>query len=146
MLKNLLIRPADQKDLNDIAIFENRFFLNDCYSMRNLEEIFHNSNYQIIIVEYEQKNIAYLIYMKSVDFNEILKIGVDENYRNLKIGSLLIDLLKQKKQNILLEVSDLNTNALNFYLKHGFMKQNIRKRYYANGSDAILMIWKYNQT
>jgi len=106
MLKNLLIRPADQKDLNDIAIFENRFFLNDCYSMRNLEEIFHNSNYQIIIVEYEQKNIAYLIYMKSVDFNEILKIGVDENYRNLKIGSLLIDLLKQKKQNILLEVSD----------------------------------------
>lgn len=146
MLKNLLIRPADQKDLNDIAIFENRFFLNDCYSMRNLEEIFHNSNYQIIIVEYEQKNIAYLIYMKSVDFNEILKIGVDENYRNLKIGSLLIDLLKQKKQNILLEVSDLNTNALNFYLKHSFIKQNIRKRYYANGSDAILMIWKYNQT
>ncbi|RCT49439.1 N-acetyltransferase, partial [Ureaplasma parvum] len=29
MLKNLLVKSANQNDLNDIAIFENKFFLND---------------------------------------------------------------------------------------------------------------------
>nr|WP_318023345.1 N-acetyltransferase [Ureaplasma urealyticum] len=112
--------------------------------MASLYQMFNDANYEIVIVEYEQKNIGYLIYMKTIDFNEILKIGVDENYRNLKVGSVLIDLLKQKKQNILLEVSSINENALNFYLKRGFIKQSIRKKYYADNSDAILMIWKYN--
>lgn len=144
MLKNLLVKSANQNDLNDIAIFENKFFLNNAYSIASLYQMFNDANYEIVIVEYEQKNIGYLIYMKTIDFNEILKIGVDENYRNLKVGSVLIDLLKQKKQNILLEVSSINENALNFYLKRGFIKQSIRKKYYADNSDAILMIWKYN--
>ena len=85
MLKNLLVKSANQNDLNDIAIFENKFFLNDAYSIASLYQMFNDANYEIVIVEYEQKNIGYLIYMKTIDFNEILKIGVDAvSYTHLR--------------------------------------------------------------
>ena len=39
-----------------------------------------------------------------------------------------------------LEVRVSNSVAIKFYEKHGFVKHSIRKNYYSNGEDAILMI------
>ena len=39
---------------------------------------------------------------------------------------------------LLLEVSDINTAAKNFYKKFNFITVGKRKNYYKNGSDAVL--------
>ena len=40
---------------------------------------------------------------------------------------------------IYLEVSSKNNNAINFYNKNGFNTESIRKSYYSNGDDALIM-------
>jgi len=42
-------------------------------------------------------------------------------------------------KNIWLEVSSRNKKAIRFYEKRGFLLQDIRKGYYRDGSDALVM-------
>ena len=46
---------------------------------------------------------------------------------------------KGSKNKIYLEVSSSNMPALNLYSRLGFKKVGIRKKYYQDGMDAILM-------
>ena len=73
-------------------------------------------------------------------------------YRNIKflcrkripkrgIGNLLFAEVEKIASGVMtLEVRVSNTNAINFYTKRGFNKALIRKGYYSNGEDAILMV------
>jgi ribosomal-protein-alanine N-acetyltransferase len=40
---------------------------------------------------------------------------------------------------ITLEVKAHNTRAIGLYMKHGFVDVGLRRKYYADGSDALLM-------
>ena len=79
---------------------------------------------------------------------EIIKFGIKNDFRKRGIGFFclkhIINIYKiKKKENIFLEVSTKNTNAINLYLKLGFKKINIRERYYQNNlgeyEDAFVM-------
>ena len=68
-----------------------------------------------------------------------------EEYRKMGIASSLMEKmfvdLKDKEVVVsTLEVRIHNTPAINFYLKHGYFKEVIKKAYYSNGDDAIYMI------
>ena len=61
---------------------------------------------------------------------------------------MIIDEIKRLNiKKIFLEVSVLNINAINFYLKNGFQKIGVRKGYYTNKNsskiDALRLIFKY---
>lgn len=52
----------------------------------------------------------------------------------------VIDLLKaDKKERILLEVREGNVPAINLYKSAGFKEISIRKKYYADGENALVM-------
>lgn len=79
---------------------------------------------------------------------EIIHIEVDENYRKQGIGQQLIKSFIEKYtdiEKIYLEVSRNNTKAIRFYQKIGFIENGTRKKYYKDGSDAILMYKALNQ-
>lgn len=87
--------------------------------------------------------VGYLVYEKLYDRVEIDYIYVLENFRNKKIGSLmmeyLINLCKENNiYNITLEVNINNINAIKLYEKYNFKTISIRKGYY-KGIDALLM-------
>lgn len=89
------------------------------------------------------KIIGCLDYSLIYDRIEIDNIFVLEEYRNKKIGTLLIKYLdKIAKENnlinITLEVRQSNFVAIHLYKKMGFIKVAIRKYYYGD-EDAILM-------
>ena len=48
---------------------------------------------------------------------------------------------------ITLEVRASNIKGINFYTKNGFKQVGVRKKYYKNGEDALLLlkefIWKF---
>ncbi len=78
----------------------------------------------------------------SFDF-DILEIVVDERFRGQGIGKILMDKVMEfarlnHKEKATLEVAEGNKPAIALYEKFGFNKISIRKKYYPNGSDALV--------
>lgn len=89
------------------------------------------------------KIIGYLLYEYIYDRFDIVNLFVNEEYRNKKIASLLLNnLIKKGKMqkiiNITLEVNSTNEIAIRLYKKFGFIERAIRSKYYS-GTDGILM-------
>lgn len=75
---------------------------------------------------------------------QLQNIAVDKDYRREGCGTKLIEslcsLLEHKRpERILLELRISNLPALKFYRFLGFEKTGIRKNYYGDGDDALLM-------
>ena len=78
------------------------------------------------------------------DFIEIMNIVVKKKYRKKGIGKELlekiIDFSIEKNFDIIdLEVNSKNEPAINLYRKFGFKEVGLRRKYYNNIDDAILM-------
>lgn len=87
---------------------------------------------------------AFAVYRCVMDECELLLIGVAPEIRRTGTASALITIIEKeiKKQcinKIFLEVSAINIPAINLYKKLGYSEIGIRKKYYEDGSDAILM-------
>ena len=85
--------------------------------------------------------VSFIIFDIIYDRCEIIDVFTLNEYQNMGYASTLInEIIKDYKiNNITLEVSTLNENAIKLYTKLGFKKASIRKGYY-NGIDGILMI------
>jgi tRNA threonylcarbamoyl adenosine modification protein YeaZ/ribosomal-protein-alanine acetyltransferase len=75
---------------------------------------------------------------------EINTVCVSPLYRQQRFGKMLMDGLQQhlhnlKTEKIHLEVSQRNRAALALYETCGFVRSGLRKAYYVNGADAVLM-------
>lgn len=87
--------------------------------------------------------IGYFIIDIIYERMELIFIYVNENYRNNKIGSKMLEYIcnlakMEKIGNVTLEVNINNKYAIKLYEKYGFKKVALRKAYY-NGVDGILM-------
>ncbi|AJQ45289.1 hypothetical protein JM47_01520 [Ureaplasma diversum] len=146
MLSYILVNNSSLNEqwIKQIAHLEQSIFNQyEAYSESNLRSMYlDQEQYGFIIVLVDQDVAAYLIYLKTLDHNEIMKIAVKEQYRRNSLGTVLLDQLKQENKTILLEVAANNTIAINFYLKNGFIKDSVRKHYYANDVDALLLSYK----
>lgn len=132
--------------------------------LSNLEEISNNLeidfdnfwNYNILKSELDNPNAKYIVaklYDKIVGFAGIIhvldeadisNIVVHKNFRNKKIGSFLLKNLIELAHSLNiktlnLEVRESNVSAIKLYEKFGFEICGIRKNYYNNTENAILM-------
>jgi len=117
-----------------------------CYNWTKnmfLEEIENkNSFFKVLYID---KIIAgYIIYHIVIDEAEILNIVIDNKFKRQKLGKYLLeqtinDISQKNIKTIFLEVGEKNIPAINLYLQFGLKQYNIRKNYYKNGENAILM-------
>ncbi len=72
---------------------------------------------------------------------EILNFVIDGAFQRRGYGQMLFnELLKQvDAKRVILDVRVNNEQGMKFYLKNGFRKISIRKKYYSDGTDAIVM-------
>ena len=110
----------------------------------DLDKQFKNNPF-IKCISYLDKDkvVGYLLYEDIYDRFDVVNLFVNEQYRNKKVASLLLDnLIKkgimQKIINITLEVNCTNEIAIHLYKKFGFVERTIRSKYYS-GIDGILM-------
>lgn len=78
------------------------------------------------------------------DTADITNIAVDPDYRREGLGGEILRLLtdvsrERSMQSITLEVRVSNTPAIELYKKYGFEECGLRKRYYKDNEDALLM-------
>ena len=77
---------------------------------------------------------------------ELSKLAVHPDYQRKGLASTLLDRVLRHAQakgcrRCYLEVRSQNSNAIAFYIKHGFTACGMRKRYYRNPEDdAMLMV------
>lgn len=87
---------------------------------------------------------GFLVIRGAADMYEIVNLAVAQNRCRLGIGSLLIGCGLEKLKtlggkNVTLEVSVHNQPAQALYRKLGFCAVGVRKQFYADGADAIVM-------
>ncbi len=101
-------------------------------------------NYYYIVAKIDEKIIGYAGISFVLDSADLISIVIDKKYTNMGIASLMLEniynfCMKNSIKVILLEVRKSNIPAQNLYTKHNFKQISIRKNYYDNIEDAIIM-------
>lgn len=138
-----MIRPLLEKDLKFIASVKDIDFI-DGWDLNMLASSF-NSNNLLGYIVIEEKPLAFITYSLSMDSADILDVYVLEEYRKKGYADKLITLVERSVEEkgvnrILLEVKEDNEKAINLYTKKGYKEISQRKKYYADGKTAIIML------
>ncbi|MDR3049135.1 MAG: ribosomal protein S18-alanine N-acetyltransferase [Elusimicrobiota bacterium] len=132
-----------QEFLNDIADIEKDSFQNP-WSKSMLSDSVSNSNVSFDIILFDGKVIGYCISLYCGIELEILSIAVTKEQRRKGNAAVLFkfvlsDAVKKGVKSAFLEVGKSNMTAQNFYKSFEFELSSIRKKYYANGEDALVL-------
>ncbi|MGN0819785.1 MAG: ribosomal protein S18-alanine N-acetyltransferase [Christensenellaceae bacterium] len=120
----------------------------DCFktpwTLNMLDSVVGANNFYGVVATEGDKVVGYIGSIFNNWDVDILNVAVDKDFRRRKIGeSLLTKLLahymKSGAEKIFLEVRKSNLIAQNLYKKFGFQQIAVRKKYYENTEDAIIM-------
>lgn len=143
---NLQIEKMTLQDLTKIGPILCSDF-DEFWTLNTLKEELENSNSYFLVAKLEKEIIGFAGLKQILEEADIMNIVVKKTFRNQRVGSILLDaLINLAKElhltNITLEVHEENLPALHLYEKFGFEKKGIRKNYYPNHKNAILMAKK----
>ena len=123
------ISCLNEKDYSKVLNIEKKLFINPM-TLSELYKFSKQDCFRIWKIDIGHI-IGYVSFFKIKDEVEIIKIGIEKYYQRKNYGSYLISQMKRTGiKRIFLEVSVENIEAINFYLKNGFYKIGIRKKYY----------------
>ena len=139
----ITIRDWTEKDLPKLMALERACFV-DAWTTEMMKNEFLRDGFCGVLAEEDGEIVGYLCGYSLFEDAELLKTAVVQERRGKGIGGLLLDaftekVLLQGAEKIFLEVRVSNEAALRLYVSRGFEKTRIRKRYYADGEDALEM-------
>lgn len=137
------IHKLNESFLSEIDLIEQDSF-KEPWSKEAYEKEISNplANYRVITID--DKVVAYGGFWKILDEADINNIAVKKEFRQMGFGKMLMNALIEdaKSQNIkamTLEVRVTNESAIALYKKLGFKEAGIRKNYYSDKEDALIM-------
>ena len=131
-------------DIDRLADLEEKIFGRNAYTRDFLLYLLTHSDF-FKIARADEEISGYICGEVVFDTGHLISLAVAEEYRGRGIGSSLLNIFLKflKEKNIdsaYLEVSVENYNAIEFYRKRGFKIVDSLPRYYADGTDAYIMI------
>ncbi|CAM3113083.1 GNAT family N-acetyltransferase [Streptobacillus ratti] len=126
----------NEKEIEEILYLHNKNFL-DKKRYEDIVSIYENPNYSIFCI-YEEELVGYMIILDSFDCYELFEIAIKKEFRNKGYAQKLLQNISYDKD-VFLEVSEKNISAIKLYEKIGFKKISVRKKYYLDGSNALIM-------
>ncbi|MDD3403660.1 MAG: ribosomal protein S18-alanine N-acetyltransferase [Hespellia sp.] len=142
------IRKMTPADVQGVHLLEEESFP-DPWSEKSITESLEQSFSLCLAAEEEDILVGYLIFYRNLDEGEILRIAVKSDHRREGIGAQLIAGMRKYCEQkgihrVMLDVRAGNTKAGKFYKKQGFVRDGMRKHFYANpDDDAVLMSRRY---
>ena len=148
-MNNLIVnRRGKLSDLGQIYALEKMIFENEAWTIDMLKtELLCTNNSETLIIEENRVILGYFIYRKLLSEYHILNIGVSPHRQKEGIGGILLKDFLNDLENIstvFLEVKKSNFSAINLYKRNGFKVCGERKKYYKDGSSALLMNYVKN--
>lgn len=137
------IKNVTLDECKDIAEIE-KSVIEVPWSLQNITSMLNNTRSVFRYATNGSEVLGYYSFSVIFDEAEINNIAVVKQHQGQGIANLLMhDMLALAEEKgckkILLEVNQKNTIAQNLYIKFGFQQINIRKKYYNNTDDAIIM-------
>lgn len=134
-----------QNDLDAVNAIEMQAFQDPWSKQDFINELESNPYSCIYVKEINGEVVAYVDLWIAYENAEIANIAVKKEFLHQGIASELMQYCLQKIQqskceNFTLEVRVSNINAIKLYEKFGFQTVSKRKKYYADGEDAYLMV------
>tara|TARA_B100000287_G_C20107597_1_gene573002 strand:+ start:61 stop:492 length:432 start_codon:yes stop_codon:yes gene_type:complete len=113
------------------------------WTKKQWENEFYKNGVKIVALLMGKKIIGIYAVQTIIDEAQINYFSIKKRYRRKGYGSYLMNyLIKQCKKldikRLLLEVSETNLIAEDFYSKFNFLTVGKRKNYYKDGADAVL--------
>lgn len=146
------IRSFKRADLNSIEKIERRSFT-DPWSSSDFESFHQRDGVRFFVAVRNTHIVGYIIVevleatdllnLRIIKRGHLLNLAVDPKYRRQSVGKTLVNaslrsLLKERVQEIWLEVRASNWVAKRFYLTMGFREAGRKYQYYVN-EDALIM-------
>ena len=140
---NIEIFEMTLSDLNSIKSILNSDF-DDFWNYNIFKSELEDENSKYIIAKLDNIVVGFAGFTILYDEADITNIVVNKNYRHIGIGSAmlkeLITLATSLNISVLnLEVNSSNLFAIDLYKNFSFYQCGLRKKYYNNSDDAILM-------
>lgn len=141
-LNEIKILPLEVKNVDDVISIQNNLNIH-ILSKENILNDLNNSNFKCLMAIYKEEIIGYISFSHIFDI-EIESIIVKSSYQRQGIGTLLLKYVfnfskENKINNVFLEVRKSNLAAISLYKKMGFKIISIRKKYYENTEDALIL-------
>lgn len=114
------------------------------WSYNILKQELENGKSKYFVAKQENEIVGFAGILLIIDQVNIMNIVVKKDKRNFGIGSsLLEEIIRYSKihnaTSITLEVNEKNILAIKLYKKYGFKQVGLRRKYYNNEDNAILM-------
>jgi ribosomal-protein-alanine N-acetyltransferase len=139
----LILRKGREPDLNNVLNIENVSYEKPYWNQNMLFEVLTNkTDKRLWVYEVDNDVIGFIIDMRHKDEISLLNVAILKSLQGMGYGlKMLKKYIKSlpDKYFIYLEVNKNNIKALNLYTKLNFKKVSIRKSYYTDGGDAIIM-------
>ncbi len=108
------------------------------------QELLSNNSKYIVAKSLDNIIVGFAGIKIILDTAELMNIVTKKSFRANGIGKLMLEYLinmckNGKIKTLNLEVNSQNTIAINLYKKYNFKEVGLRKKYYNNTYDAILM-------
>lgn len=113
------------------------------WSPQILQDCFSENYFHYVICD-DNKILGFISLKNNIDHWEILQIVIDKKYQRQGLAKKLLQFVmceaeKNKIKKLQLEVRKSNLPAIALYECCGFKRVGVRKKYYADGEDAVLM-------
>lgn len=131
-----------KEDIKQVVLLEEEFLGESLGEEMLLNEL-TNPNVCFLTAKKANQVIGYIGAYTFDESMEILNFVVDEAFQRQGIGTLLFNSLLEfypKTKSIILEVRYNNEKGISFYKKNNFNVISMRKHYYKNGDDAVVMV------
>lgn len=130
-------------DFASLAEMESQIF-SDPWSEAVFESEYYNETACYILAFLNGSLAGYGGFHLLLEEVEIERIAVSKEYRKMGIGTqilqeILVRATNSNAERVFLEVRESNLPARRLYLKQGFREISMRKNYYSNNENAVIM-------
>lgn len=133
-----------ESDLNDIASLQSRC-IKEAWNEQMLVNGLKAGNLFGFVAREKKELLGFVTFSSGEEYSDIYDICVNPDYLRRGIASLLMqtyftEMVSLGIKKSFLEVRKSNFSAINLYLKLGYKEVSVRKKYYSNGEDALIMV------
>lgn len=141
------VRKMEFRDIKKVVELEEKYLLESLGEKLLASELSEKNNgVSFYVIENDYVVIGYIGRYYFFQEAEVLNFVVDESYQRQGYGQKLFDKMVEDMKDvkkITLEVRASNIKGINFYTKNGFKQVGVRKKYYKNGEDALLLLKEF---
>ncbi|WP_284980780.1 ribosomal protein S18-alanine N-acetyltransferase [Arthrobacter sp. efr-133-TYG-118] len=144
-LDGVTLRDMTADDVTVVEVLERRLFPVDAWPMQMFfDELAQVDTRRYVVAEADGQIVAYAGLMCIEPIADVQTIAVVPEFEGRGIGSaILTELIEEARRRgaveVLLEVRADNPRAQALYVRFGFEQIHVRRRYYRDGTDALIM-------